>query len=74
MGFRLALPGSRSARGSKYAACLPGVAVGVRFVEIFPEAARAIEHERKCAEARRAGILRPACGTGDTCHPRSGCC
>lgn len=51
VNFRLALSGVEIRTRAEVRYCLPGVGVGVEFVEISLEAARAIEEERKRADA-----------------------
>jgi PilZ domain len=51
VSFRLALSGVEIRTRAEVRYCLPGVGVGVEFVEISSQAARAIEDERKRAEA-----------------------
>jgi hypothetical protein len=51
VSFRLALSGVEIRTRAEVRYCLPGVGVGVEFVDISPQAARAIEEERRRAEA-----------------------
>jgi hypothetical protein len=49
--FRLALSDVEIRARAEVRYCLPGVGVGVEFIEISPEAARAIEEERERTDA-----------------------
>jgi hypothetical protein len=53
VNFRLALTGVEIRSRCEVRYCLPGVGVGVEFVEISPESVRAIEEEVKLGNRRR---------------------
>jgi len=50
--FRLALTGIEIRSRCEVRYCLPGVGVGVEFIDISPESVRAIENEVKLGNAR----------------------
>lgn len=52
VNFRLALTGVEIRSRCEVRYCLPGVGVGVEFVEISPESVRAIEEEVKLGNSR----------------------
>jgi hypothetical protein len=52
VNFRLALTGVEIRSRCEVRYCLPGVGVGVEFVEISPESVRAIEKEVKLGNSR----------------------
>jgi hypothetical protein len=52
VGFTLALTGAEVQARCEVRYCLPGVGVGVEFIEISPDAVRAIEKEIKIATRR----------------------
>jgi PilZ domain len=54
VNFRLALTGVEIRSRCEVRYCLPGVGVGVEFVEISPESVRAIEEEVKLGSGRAA--------------------